>query len=345
MFKKTVVAALVSLLALVTGFALQDPQSQSQSAPQSQSATQSGTQETAAPVQRVPGRAGSQQELDAWMAINAAAGLADKAALAEDFLKQFPDSGLTPNAHYLIAMNYYQQGQVQDFIQHAEIAVSELPQTFDLLSHLAFYYAETHEPDKAVARANSALTALSGLQKPFGVPAEQWVSEMAQIKAEVNYALGRAYLEYSFKTKDAVAKADLQQAIRYFETALQNDPQHDFANFRMATAMRNTGDVKKTLMYYGRCVAIGGTAAAPARQQLEDVLKIINKSLPNSEWAGKSLDEVVAAARLELLQSVTDAQAAREHEIQLLKDSDALKAAVPVAPASDKPASPPPSGH
>jgi tetratricopeptide (TPR) repeat protein len=326
MFKKTGIAVLVSYVALATGFAIQDPQTQTQSAPPS-------------------GRAGSQAELDAWKPIADASALAEKAALAKDFLKQFPNSGLTPNAHYLIAMNYYQEGQVQDFIQHAEIAVSELPRAFDLLSHLAFYYAETHEPDKAVSRANAALSVLNGLQKPSGVSAEQWVSEMAQVRAEINYSLGRAYLEWSFKTKDQVSKADLQKAIQYFETALKNDPQHDFANFRMATAVRNTGDVKRTLMYYGRCVAIGGSAAAPARQQLEEVLQIIKKSLPDSEWAGKSVDEIVAAARLELLQSVADTQAEREHEIELLKNADALKASTPVATPENEPASPPPPGR
>lgn len=345
MFKKIGIPLLFGCLVSTAGFARQDPQQDSQT--ESQSTPQVGEEPAAAPAPavRVPGQAGSQQELDAWKAVLAAQTLTEKAAMAEDFLKQFPESGLTPNAHYLIAMNYYQQGQVEDFIRHAELALSELPRTFDLLSHLAFYYAEMHQPDKAIDRANSALAALAGLEKPVGVSADEWVNEMAQVKAEVNYALGRAYLERSFKGKEEESTANLQKAIGYFQTALAADPQHDFANFRMAAAVRNTGDVKKTLMYYGRCVAIGGAAAGPARQQIEEILKIVNKSLPDSEWAGKSVDDVVAAARLELLESVANAQAERDHQIQLLRDRDAVETTVPSKSPTlggPDPSSPPP---
>lgn len=336
MVKRMGTLMMVSFLALGAALA--------QEAPVPTQSTQESPAEGAAqpPAQRVVGQAASQAELDAWSAILGAATLAEKATMAGDFLKQFPESGLTANAHYLIAMNAYQEGNVDEFIKEAETTLAELPRSFDLLSHLAFYYAERHEPQKAVDRANAALGIISGLSKPFGSPAEEWVSEMAKVTAEVNYALGRAYLEWSFKTKGEGSKENLQKAIAYFDTALQNDPQHDFANFRMATAVRNTGDVTRTLIYYGRCVAIGGAAAAPARNEIENILKIVNKSLPNSQWAGKSADEVVAAARLRLLQSVSDAQAARDHQVQLLKERDAAVTQPPVAtPPTGSAGSPP----
>ncbi|MFZ0427179.1 MAG: hypothetical protein WAO20_03610 [Acidobacteriota bacterium] len=350
MFKKMGMTVLVGCFALTAGLAAQASQSSTQTNQGAQAQTQGDQQpsgeQAAAPAVRVPGQAASLEERDAWLAANQAPTLAEKASKAEAFLKQYPNSGLTANAEYLIAMNCYQEGQVDDFIRHAEAAITELPMAFDLMSHLAFYYAETHRPDQAIERANRALTIVEHLSKPAEASPEKWVSEKDQILAEVNYALGRSYLEHSFQSKGEESKANLQKSITYLQEALKHDPQHDFANFRLALAERNTGNVTRTLISYGRCVAVGGVAAEPARQQIGEILDIVNKKLPKSQWAGKSVDEVVAAARTELLQSVADRQAERDHEIQLLRDQDALKAAAPpAAPASGEPVATPPPGR
>ncbi len=269
----------------------------------------------------VAGSPSTQAEADAWKLVESAPSSAEQANLASQFLEQYPQSGLVPRAHYLIAQNDFQTGNTASFIDHAEKAVAELPGVADLLSELAFVYAEGKKPDLAIKRANEAIQRIEAMERPDPEMASSWVLQVYHVRAEAYYALGRAYLSKINSGNGPNPDANLSRSINYLEAALRNNPRHDYAALRLAFAQRKIGNVGPMLMAYGRAVAIQGIAAQAARQQLEEVLGIIKSKMPDSEWAAKSFDEIVSEAGARMEQELTALGQQQAREIQATQAS------------------------
>jgi tetratricopeptide (TPR) repeat protein len=288
---------------------------------------------------RVVGQARSQEEWDAWRLVEQAESPSERAELAGRFIESYPQSGLVPNAHHAVAQHLYQLGDVDDFTAHAENAVAELPMAVDLLSQLAFIYAERGRADLAIDRASRALENVESVPVPRGVGPEAWVGQVFQLKAEANYALGRAHLSKITRTEDREEDPNLQKAIEFLEAALRYDPRHDYACFRLGYAERNANDAGGALSAYAKAVALGGVAAGPAQQQLDEVLTIVKQAMPDSEWAGKSSQELVAEAGLKIQQEVARVRAEQEREVELLRRRQ-LSEPLPSLPSPAVPAPP-----
>jgi tetratricopeptide (TPR) repeat protein len=289
---------------------------------------------------RVVGEAQTPEEWEAWQLVEQAPSLQEKAQLAQAFLAKYPESGLTAHAHHLLARQYYQAGDMTNFVPHAEKAIAELPQAVDMLSGLAFFYAEKGQPDRAIDRANRALQAVESASRPAEVSAADWVSQLYQIRAEANYALGRAHLSKIARSENRAEDPNLIKAVQYLETALKYDPRHDYACFRLGFALRNRNDAGGALLAYGRAIAIGGVAAGPAQQQLEEVLGIVKNAMPDSEWAKKSAQDVVAAAAGQLQQELARVQSEQAALVQTIQAQEAQGAPAP-APGPTAPQPPP----
>lgn len=322
---------LTPLVAQQAGSAESEPEAQQEGA---------GTPQTEpTPAPRVVGEARTPEEWDAWQAITRAPSLAEKAELSRRFLENFPDSGLTANAHYFIAQYLYQTGDVESFVRHAEIALEELPNAVDLLGELAFFYAEQDQPEKAIDRANRALDLLQATNKPVGVTPEAWVDQVYKLRAEANYALGRAYLS-RMPSENRSESPALSRAVNHLEAALKFDPRHDYAAFRLGFAERNANDAGGALMAYGRAAALGGVAAGPARNQVEDVLGIVKEALPDSEWAEMSADEVVNRAAAQMQEDLTALQQEKQQMVENIREQELLQEPLFPPPSSSGPADP-----
>jgi tetratricopeptide (TPR) repeat protein len=259
---------------------------------------------------------GNSAEAEAWKQVENAPTAADQAKLAAEFIEQYPQSDLVPNAHYFIAQSDFQAGNTASFIDHAEKAVAKLPGVADLLSQLAFVYAEGKQPDLAIERANQALERIDAMERPDPQVAASWVAQVYHVRGEAYYALGRAYLSKLGSGSGSTPDPNLSRAVNYLQAALRNNPRHDYAALRLAFAQRNMGHVGPMLLAYGRAVAIQGVASDPARQQLQEVLDLIKSKMPDSEWASKSLDDIVAEAGTQLEQEMTTLRQQQEREIQ-----------------------------
>lgn len=309
-FLSAVLLSLGTVHAALTGAPFQEaPQ------PKSDQTTELEGPAEAAELPRVVGQARTPEEWEAWQLVERSARLADKAGLAESFLRNYPDSGLTSNAHYIIARNYYQLGDRENFVIHAEEALEELPNSPDLLAQLSFFYAESGQAAQAIDRGNRAIDVIDRVDRPAEVSVSQWVDEVYQIKAEANYAVGRAYLSRMSRTENRAEDPNLKTSIEHLKVALRYDPRHDYACFRLGFAERNANNAGGALMAYGRAVAIGGVAAEPAQSELQDVHTIVKESMPDSEWAEKSPEEIIDQASVELEESVAETQAEKSHLI------------------------------
>lgn len=282
--KGTVFAIVLLLLTtLVFGF---------QQAPQpSQQTLQTEGLQSTAPVKppRVVGQPQSQEEWDAWQIIEQAA-MPQKKELLITFLQDHPESGLTANANFVLARYYDQIGDVQNYMLHAEKTLKDIPDTVDFLARLAFYYSEQRKTSKAIQYGSRVLDLVDQLVKPDNITAIDFVTQLAKLKSEANYALGRANLNTQ----------EWEKSASFLNEALKFDPRHDYACFRLALAHRNLNNAGEALMAYGRAVAIGSVAAGPSQGELENLLQIVKDNMPDSEWAKKSSQEIIQMASQQL---------------------------------------------
>jgi len=278
---KRTVFTMVLLLLVLPALGFQQEQEPAQQTQQGEGA------QAAEPVPppRVPGQPQTKEEWDAWQVVEQAQ-IPEKKELALAFLQNHPESGLTANAHFLLARYYDEIGDLEKYILHAEKTLEDLPNTLDFLARLAFYYSEQGKTQAAVKYAERALSLADQLQKPDGVQAIDFVTQKARLKSEAYYAIGRASL----------SERNWNKAAEYLNQALQFDPKHDYACFRLALAERNLNHAGEALMAYARAVAIGGVAAGPSQAELDRLLKLIKERMPSSEWAGKSAQELVQMA-------------------------------------------------
>jgi len=320
---------------------------------QSEESTEEGTQELTAPQigepvkpPRIPGRAQTQEEWDAWQRVVQAVDSAQKAELAEGFLKTYPSSGLSSNAHFFIAQRYYELNDVDNFILHAEKALEELPDLVTFLAQLAFFYAERGEAEKAMDRAERALEAVDRLGRPADVPINDFVVQTRQLKAEAKYALGRAYLsQVTTDPEQRPSDPNLLKAVVNLKEALHYDPRHDYASFRLGFAYRNMNNAAGAMKSYARAVALGGVTAEQARTELEEILNIVKEAAPNSAWAQKSVQEIVEEETQDLEQDMAQRQQEISQVVADLQRQEAERQRMEQQPAVEEDStstSPPP---
>jgi len=287
----------------------QTPQTQPQQ-PQAAPATPQGTepgqttQSPPAKPPRVVGQPQSQEELNAWVAIEQAATIEEKGKLAEDFLTKFPESGLTPFAHQLLAFRYQQQNDFDKFALHAEKTLEELPQNPVMLSALSAAYAQKGQADKAVEKAEKCLQVLQQVPKPAQLGEGEWLLQKDQLEADSHYALGVAYITKYQQAPAPSGQPDtnLTKAQEQLTKAIELDPSHDRAYYHLGFAFAKQNNAEKAIENYARAVALGGIAQSLARDQLQRVYQFVYKNTDG-------LEQTIATQRAYVEKQVADKRA------------------------------------
>lgn len=213
-----------------------------------------------------------------------------KVRLAGSFLQQFPDSGKAAFAHQLVAIDARNNNDDDRFFHHAEESLKGIPNNLALLIPLAMGYAEKGQAERAIELASNGIQVLDAVERPPQISPPEWEQRKRLLGAELRYALGRAYLEKAVGQAGGDAQADgkhLDQAVVFLQEAVQQNPAHDYATFRLAFARARQGHTHEALQWYARTVAIGGTASDAARPDLEALYRAVNKS-------AEGLEELIA---------------------------------------------------
>ncbi|MFQ5738516.1 MAG: tetratricopeptide repeat protein [Acidobacteriota bacterium] len=253
---------------------------------------------------RIVGQAQSQAELEAWNIVQQAAAREEQIRLCKEFLQNYPESGLTPFAHHLLAKAYGPEDP-EKFILHAEEALRELDNLPGITAMLAFFYAERGEDQKAMSRAQQTLDVLGRMEKPIQVTAAQWTKHRYEVSDQAHYALGRALLNQS---RGPGREANLAKAVDHLEQALRQSPTDSYACFRLGEAYTRQREYEKAIEAYARTVALGGVIAQYARPHLEEVYKDVHESTDGMEDAVSEQQKIIQ-----------EAMAEREQELQKLQ--------------------------
>ena len=341
------VLAVISLLGLLSGAVLgqgqpsQQQPGQTPPAPAPPSGTpspvpqgQPENQPAPPPVKppRVVGQPQTEQEREAWMAIERAASFEEKGQLAENFLTQFPESGLTPFAHQVLAFRYQQVNDYEKFMLHAEKSLEEVPENPVLLTLLAAAYAQRNQADKATARAQQALQLLQRMEKPGNMSEAEWVMNREQLEADSHYALGVASLARHSQTPAANISEDqnLKTAIEELQKAIELDPAHERGYFQLGFAFARQNNGEKSIQAYARAAAIGGAVQPLAREQLGKVYEFVFKSK-------EGVEQVIEREK----EYINEKVAQRQARLQALQTPAPPAQSAPPATTAPAPAAPP----
>ncbi len=301
--------------------------------PQENQQPQEGEQVLELP--RVVGEPSSRIEFEDWMVVQQAEDVEERARLAERFLENYPNSGLTAFAHHLLAEAAYKKNDIDNFILYGEKALLELPETPALLAQLAYLYSERRDSVRATKYANGALALLDSMAKPDEMPSIQWVTEVRGLRADSHYALGRSHLE--LWNLSVGSPKELQEAVEHLNRTLELDPEHGYAAFRLGFAQLKADHPEVALEAYARAAILDGPAAAPSRSHLERIHKNLQRD-PESKWAQTSIEEILEEERKRL----ESKQAEMLQELaRLAAEIDELEAAETDRLEQEKEATPP----
>ena len=284
-------------------------------------AAQSRGQEEMPP--RVVGEPQSEEQFNAWTELEAATPQ-DKAQLAQQFLETFPESGMVPVAHQILALHYLEQNETERFIQHAEQSLMEIKTGSNsavILTALARSHAQKGSTSKAIEKGKEGLQLIQMLQKPPESPPLQWNLQKAQLQAEANYALGFAYL-YAFVQQGGLTSPDtdpdLHQAIEHFDQCIELDPSHGLAYYYLGDSWVRKNDAENALKNFARASASEPGIASTARQDLDKIYKYMHpkKSNENDQAYQKrvvqALDDLTARERQYVQEKISQNQAKLE---------------------------------
>ena len=208
-------------------------------------------------------------------------------ALADDFAKKYPDSGLLPYTYFFAANGYQQKGDVEKVVEYTGkglklkpnnlpcliLRVGMLPQPQYLNNHAA-------DRDKILQEAesdgNHALELITQIPKLANETDADYQKRLAGSAAQIHGSLGMVHLEKALESLAGPDKAELAKSEQEFTTAVTTtdrpDPQ-DY--FRMGEAYGMDGKLDDAIQAFGKASELGqGTLIKTyADQRVEEMKK------------------------------------------------------------------------
>ncbi|MFQ5930277.1 MAG: hypothetical protein ACE5MK_11310 [Acidobacteriota bacterium] len=274
---------------------------------------------------RIVGQAKTQEEMDAWNAVLGALSPQEKIQLGKNFLELYPESGLTSYVHKEMALSYFQTNDNENFINHAEEALQELPTDPAILPTLARAYAERGDNNKAIEKAQKGMEVFQTLEKPMGAPLGQWRFQIDRAKADLNYAEGLALLRKALEmVGDSTAL--LKRSVDRFQVAADLDPSFDAAYFRLGFAYAKLNDADKAIENYARTAALDSLASGMAREQLQRIYTLLQKDT-------LGIEQVIEEQREYVQKKIAE----NEAQIEELDNQEQIEQERPMLPQPPQP--------
>src|SRR5688572_18764755 len=249
----------------------------------------------AAPVKPQVGQAGSPAEMEAYKKLQAEQDAAAKKLMIDEFLKTYPESGLTAYVHQEASYLGQQTNNFEMMTDHGEKSLAIIPENFTLLTLLANAYVERNSVDKAEERAEKAIDLVQNATKPAAATEEQWTQGKNMLLSTNFSTLGYVHLRRAQGIPDPKErKAETERAIAPFKKAIEYNKIDDISLWRLGVAHVFLNDYANAESNLAKAVAVNGVAAGNARSILEDIYKKQHKNSLDG------LDKVVAKAKSEL---------------------------------------------
>jgi hypothetical protein len=252
------------------------------------------------PVEILPqklrlGQAGSQQELDAYNRMHNQFEPYEKRRLIEQFVRDYPDSGLLAYAYQDGAYLGRQANNIEMMAEYGEKSLELWPENYTLLTELGSVYVQRERIGEAEVKAQSALNWIETAERPAYMPDPQW-AEVRRILISSNCStLGFVHLRRAQASKDAGnRKSEAEHALSWFVRAQQMQALDDFTFYGLGFTCVVLNDYPNAESNLAKAVAVNGIVTASARTLLEEIYK----SQHNQSLNG--LEQIIARAKADL---------------------------------------------
>ncbi len=188
------------------------------------------------------------------------------------------------NIAYGMAKAYKSMGNNVKLVEWAEKTVAKLPDNFEMLFELASAYSDSERFAEADKYSRQCLKVIQAASKPAGVDDKAWADSTRGIQMVCYYILGHG----------AYKRQDFVNAIPNYENALKLNLRTGMAFYELAMAYWQTQKIDMALKNFAKASLLGGNAATPAKQQMEQLYKQTHRN------SLVGLEKVIEAAKAEL---------------------------------------------
>ena len=201
-------------------------------------------------------------------------------AMGDELYKKNPNGNLA----YSMAKAYQNLGNSAKQAEWAEKTVASLPDNYEMLLELSKIYADANRNAEADKYAKQCLKVVQAAAKPEQSTEKDWTAYKNHSLMACYYIIG----------KIAYDKQEYAAAVSNLENSLKLNSRNDMAYFFLGQSYWQSRNQSKALINFAKASLLGGSAATPPRQQLENMWKGSHRG----SLAG--LDTVIAAAKAEL---------------------------------------------
>lgn len=204
----------------------------------------------------------SQEELDAFMAVQSAPSLDQRIAAGTEFLGKYPNSEASGLASYIVMLSYQQMNDFENMMLYGEMVLDSNPapgiKAGTLISLSNAIPTRTREFDldkeeklaKAEDFAKQAMTLIPTLPKMDpNMTDDEWLQTKMEFMSQCHEAIGGVMIK----------REDYQAAEESMQKALDMapDPQ-PYTMYQLATALSKLGKNEEAAALADRCTAGGG---------------------------------------------------------------------------------------
>ncbi len=213
------------------------------------------------------------EERAAFETLRAATDAAEKRALAEQFLKRFPDSWFVSFAHFSAAMACIDLDDLQAALEHGERSLRILPENGTLQVALANVRVHYGLLDDARRGAMDALEMLARFQGPSHYEAAEWARTRRELEASAHFVLGRVAATRAFRQSGEEADAGLSSARASLLESLQLNPSDGIALLLLGIVEEGLGNREASLSAVEAAARLPGPAQARATDKLREAFR------------------------------------------------------------------------
>jgi len=195
------------------------------------------------------------QERQAFLALYQEKAPATRHALAESFLKRYPQSWLLPEAYDAAAKSSIDLGDYQSALREGRFSLRLSPENPTLLVLMANIEAQEKLFAEAETNARDALEYLDEFARPGNLTDEKWSRIKPQLKASAYFALGRVYAARGFAETGSSRTNLLSESERFLNRAAawnRDDPEIFYLRGLVETELGEAKNGATDLLFVAR---------------------------------------------------------------------------------------------
>ncbi len=204
-------------------------------------------------------------------------------ALAESFMKAYPQSWLLSQVYDLAATSSIDLGNSRLALQEGRFSLRLSPENATLLVLMANVEAQNKMYDQAETSARDALEYLDEFARPGNVTDRQWSRTKPKLKAAAYFALGRVYTARGFATEGSARVNLLRRAEQFLDYAAawnRSDPEIFYLRGLIEVALREPAKAAADLSFVSRKSQV-------LREKALDNLQTIHETGSDAERSSK----------------------------------------------------------